>query len=156
PAVRILDGGLKGLGGAPLTAAAAPVTPYPFKAAVRPEILATWEDVSAALGNLAVRIFDVRSAAEYYGENVRGRRGGAIPGAVLREWSLNLDANGRFKPAAELKEIFTELGFSSGDEVIAYCQGGYRAAHAYYALRLAGFDRVSNYLGSWGEWGNRE
>jgi 3-mercaptopyruvate sulfurtransferase SseA len=27
---------------------------------------------------------------------------------------------------------------------------------AYYAPKLARFDRVRNYIGSWGEWGNRE
>jgi thiosulfate/3-mercaptopyruvate sulfurtransferase len=39
--------------------------------------------------------------------------------------------------------------------VISYCQGGYRAAHSYVALRLLGFPRVRNYIGSWKEWGDR-
>lgn len=156
PAVRILDGGLKGFASARLTTVAEPVTPYPFKASVRPEILATYEQVANRLGHRGACLFDVRSEAEYYGENVRARRGGAIPGAINRDWALNLDESGRFKSGAELKAIFEQLGFSTDDEVIAYCQGGYRAAHAYYALRLAGFKKPSNYLGSWGEWGNRE
>jgi thiosulfate/3-mercaptopyruvate sulfurtransferase len=156
PSVRILDGGLKALPDARLTAAAAAMTPYPFKSAVRPEVLATYQQVLDGLGDSRVGIFDVRSEAEYYGENVRARRGGAIPGAINRDWALNLDASGHFKSAAELKQIFAELGFSPGQDIITYCQGGYRAAHTYYALRLAGFARVRNYLGSWGEWGNRE
>ncbi len=41
-------------------------------------------------------------------------------------------------------------------EIIPYCQGGYRAAHAYLALKIAGYPRVRNYLGSWAEWGNRD
>ncbi len=123
---------------------------------MRPEILATYERVWERLGNPGVRIFDVRSEAEYYGENVRARRGGAIPGAIIRDWVLNLGADGRFKSAAELKAAFAQLGFSPDQEIVTYCQGGYRAAHAYYALRLAGFNQVSNYLGSWAEWGNRE
>jgi thiosulfate/3-mercaptopyruvate sulfurtransferase len=156
PAVKILDGGLKALGGARLVTQAAAITPYPFKAAVRPQVLSTWDQVMAALGRPAVRIFDVRSEAEYYGENVRAKRGGAIPGSINRDWDLNLDAEGKFKSPQELKAVFEGLGFSPDEEVIAYCQGGYRAAHAYYALRLAGFAKASNYLGSWGEWGNRE
>jgi thiosulfate/3-mercaptopyruvate sulfurtransferase len=155
PAVRILDGGLKGVAAPRLTAADA-VTPYPFKAAVRPEILANYEQVADRLGRPGVNIFDVRSEAEYYGENVRARRGGAIPGAINRDWALNLDDAGKFRSGAELKAIFEQLGLSPDNEIIAYCQGGYRAAHAYYALRLAGFNKPSNYLGSWGEWGNRE
>jgi thiosulfate/3-mercaptopyruvate sulfurtransferase len=41
-------------------------------------------------------------------------------------------------------------------EVIPYCQGAYRAAHTYLALRLIGYPKVRNYLCSWGEWGNRQ
>ena len=40
-------------------------------------------------------------------------------------------------------------------EVITYCQGGYRAAHSYIALRLLGYPRVRMYIGSWKEWGDR-
>jgi thiosulfate/3-mercaptopyruvate sulfurtransferase len=156
PAVKILDGGLQALSGVGLTQHAASITPYRFKSSVRPEILATYEQVASALGRSGTRLFDVRSEAEYYGENVRARRGGAIPGAINRDWVLNLDAGGKFKSPRELRSAFEALGFSPGDDIIAYCQGGYRAAHAYYALRLAGFARASNYLGSWGEWGNRE
>ena len=48
------------------------------------------------------------------------------------------------------------LGLDPEHEVIPYCQGGYRSANAYIALRMAGYPRVRNYLGSWAEWGNRE
>ena len=40
--------------------------------------------------------------------------------------------------------------------MITYCQGGYRAAHSYLALRLLGYPRVRTYVGSWKEWGDRE
>lgn len=156
PQVKILDGGLKALNKVELAIAADPITPHRFRAAPRPEILAGYEEVAGALGSCEVRIFDVRSDAEYYGENVRAKRGGAIPGAIQRDWVLNLDETGKFKTAAQLKAIFEGLGFSPSQKIITYCQGGYRAAHTYYALRLAGFNRASNYLGSWGEWGNRE
>ena len=39
--------------------------------------------------------------------------------------------------------------------IVTYCQGGYRAAHGYLALRLLGYPRVRNYTGSWKEWGDR-
>ena len=38
---------------------------------------------------------------------------------------------------------------------MTYCQGAYRAAHTYLALRLIDYPRVRNYLGSWKEWGDR-
>jgi len=55
-----------------------------------------------------------------------------------------------------LKAMYAAAGVTPDREVITYCQGGYRAAHAYVALQLAGFDRVRNYTGSWKEWGDRE
>ena len=89
------------------------------------------------------------------GRNIRAVRGGAIPGAVHLEWTRNLDKNGRFKSAAELKAMYEKLGVSPDKEVISYCQGGYRAAHSYLALRLAGYPKLRNYIGSWKEWGDR-
>ena len=86
---------------------------------------------------------------------VRAARGGAIPGAVHLEWTNNLDSNGFFKSADELKQMYAERGISPEKEIIPHCQGGYRSAHTYLALRLIGYPDVRNYLGSWGEWGNR-
>ena len=37
---------------------------------------------------------------------------------------------------------------------ITYCQGGIRAAHVFWALKLAGFSKVLNYDASWREWGS--
>jgi thiosulfate/3-mercaptopyruvate sulfurtransferase len=108
------------------------------------------------LGDPGTAIVDTRSAAEHFGEAVRAGRGGAIPGAVHLEWKQNLRPDGRFKSPEELREMYAALGVTSDREVVTYCQGGYRAAHTYVALHLAGFDRVRNYTGSWKEWGDRE
>ena len=51
--------------------------------------------------------------------------------------------------------MYRKLGVTPDKEAIPYCQGGYRAAHTYLALRLLGFPNVRNYLGSWKEWGDR-
>ena len=153
--VRILDGGLK-LAGAELTADVAPVTPARFNAAPREETFASYRYLVERLGRADVRIFDVRTDEEYFGERVRARRAGALPGAVHLDWVNNVGTDGAFKTPAELRAAFARLGLDPAAEIVPYCQGGYRSANAYYALRLAGFHRVRNYLGSWGEWGNRE
>jgi thiosulfate/3-mercaptopyruvate sulfurtransferase len=101
-------------------------------------------------------IIDTRSDGEYCGTTVRAKRGGAIPGAVHIEWTRNLEPDGRFKPAGELRHMYVNAGVTPDREVITYCQGGYRAAHTYLALRLLGYPRVRTYLGSWKEWGDRE
>ena len=156
PCVRILDGGLNQMADSRLVATPVTVTPSNYQGTPQGGVLATYKHVADHLGHQQVQIFDVRSDEEYFGERVRARHGGAIPGAIHRDWRHNLDDRGTFKPAAQLREEFERMGLRPEREIIPYCQGGYRSANAYYALRLAGYTRVRNYLGSWGEWGNRE
>jgi thiosulfate/3-mercaptopyruvate sulfurtransferase len=120
-----------------------------------PEHLATVEDVLAALERRDVAIVDARSRAEYTGELVRAARGGSIPGAVHLEYTANLTPDGRYRSPAELRTMYEALGVTPDREVITYCQGGYRAAQSWIALRTAGYPRVRSYVGSWNEWGNR-
>jgi thiosulfate/3-mercaptopyruvate sulfurtransferase len=156
PSVRMIDGGLNQLADRKLVTNAIAVTPSNFQGMQQPGALATHQYIADHLGHQEVQIFDVRSDEEYFGERVRARRGGAIPGAIHRDWRHNLDDRGTFKPVEQLRVEFERMGLRPEREIIAYCQGGYRSANAYYALRLAGYPRVRNYLGSWGEWGNRE
>ena len=126
-----------------------------FKANVRPELLATADDVLARLGKAETAIVDARTEAEHNATLIRSARGGRIPGAVHLEWKNNLKPEGSFKSAEDLAAQYAEIGVTPDREVIPYCQGGYRSANTYLALRLIGYPRVRNYLGSWGEWGNR-
>jgi thiosulfate/3-mercaptopyruvate sulfurtransferase len=156
--VRLLDGGFKaweaaGLG---ITRDAGPPPQSAWTGERRAETLATWREVRAALRRKDSVILDTRSEGEYCGTTVRAKRGGAIPGAVHIEWTRNLTADGRFKPSAELRRMYEDAGVTADREVITYCQGGYRAAHSYLALRLLGYPRVRSYVGSWKEWGDRE
>lgn len=157
PHVQVLDGGYVDWvrqGKAVTTECVAPV-PSAWHGTPDPSKLATWRQVFAQLGKPQTAIVDTRSDAEYYGEAVRAKRGGAIPGAVHLEWTNNLQADGRFKPADELRVMYEALGVTPDREVMTYCQGGYRAAHAYLALRILGYPNVRNYTGSWKEWGDR-
>jgi thiosulfate/3-mercaptopyruvate sulfurtransferase len=120
------------------------------------ERLATWRCLRDRLGAADVAVLDTRSDGEYLGTLVRAKRGGAVPGAVHIEWTRNLGEDGAFKPAAELRQMYESVGITPDKEVISYCQGGYRAAHSYLALRLLGYPRVRNYIGSWKEWGDRD
>lgn len=158
PNVSMLDGGFKAwkAAGAPITTdTAPPPKAATFKTAERREVLATADDVLRALNHRETALLDTRSQGEYLGTHVRAARGGAIPGAIHIEWTDNLAPDGRFKSDAELKAMYDRAGITPDKEVISYCQGGYRAAHSYVALRLLGFPRVSNYIGSWKEWGDR-
>ena len=118
--------------------------------------LATWRDLQERLGQSEVVILDTRSDGEYFGTTVRAKRGGAVPGAVHIEWTKNLNSDGEFKSASELVALYEAAGVTAEKEIVSYCQGGYRAAHSYLALRLIGYPRVRNYVGSWKEWSDRE
>jgi thiosulfate/3-mercaptopyruvate sulfurtransferase len=157
-AVSVLDGGFAAWrrAGLPVTTDAAPPVPSTWHGEPDPARLATWREVSERLGKPDTAIVDTRSDEEYYGEAVRAKRGGAIPGAVHLEWKNNLTPGGSYKPVGALREMYAALGVTPDREVVTYCQGGYRAAHSYLALRVLGFPRVRNYTGSWKEWGDRE
>ncbi|HET9468347.1 MAG TPA: sulfurtransferase [Vicinamibacterales bacterium] len=157
PNTRVLDGGFnawvrKGL---PVTQRASKPTPTNWTGTRDAEILAGWREVHERLGQADAVILDTRSDGEYYGTTVRAARGGAVPGAVHLEWTNNLAADGAFKRTDELKDMYERAGVTPDREVVTYCQGGYRAAHSYLALRLLGYPRVRNYIGSWKEWGDR-
>ncbi|MGH7855368.1 MAG: sulfurtransferase [Candidatus Binatia bacterium] len=157
PNVTMLDGGFQGwkAAGAPVTTDAVTPKSSTFKVNERREVLATAGDVLRSLNKKDIALLDTRSAGEYYGTHVRAARGGAIPGAIHIEWTDNLDAEGKFKSNTDLKAMYDKAGISPDKEVVSYCQGGYRSAHSYVALRLLGFPKVRNYIGSWKEWGDR-
>ncbi len=113
-------------------------------------MVAGYAYVMENLGRL--RIVDARSPAEYDGSVVRAARAGHIPGAANIEWSRNLSGDGCFRSSSGLAELYGDI--PKGSEIVTYCQGAYRAANSFIALKRAGFENVRVYLGSWGEWGN--
>ena len=157
PSVRVLDGGVRAWvsSGLPLSLDHVAPVPSGWVGARRTDLLATYREVLERLGSPDAAIVDTRSDGEYLGTIVRSARGGAVPGAIHLEWTHNLGPDGAFKPAAELGAMYERAGITPDREVVTYCQGGYRAAHSYLALRLLGYPRVRNYLGSWREWGDR-
>ena len=158
PHVQVLDGGFGAWkrAGLPVSRDAEAPPKSTWTGTRQPHAIATWRDVRERLGRSDTVIIDTRTDGEYCGTKVRARRGGAIPGAKHIEWTRNLRPDGTFKPADELRAMYEGAGVTPDKEVITYCQGGYRAAHAYLALRLLGYPNLRNYTGSWKEWGDRE
>lgn len=156
PGAKILDGGLQALSGEKLVTEVKSFAAVEYDGTPRDEASASLPYLVDRIGRPEVQIFDVRSDAEYYGERVRAKHGGAIPGSIHLDWTASQDEAGAFKSPDQLRASFEKLGLKPEAEIVPYCQGGYRAAHAYYALKLAGYDKVRNYWGSWGEWGNRD
>lgn len=155
--VRVLDGGWDGwvATGRPVTNACAPaVKPGCFTPRMVSDLLAETADVRAAMDDPNRQILDVRGDAEWQrAEPTASALAGHVPGALHLVWTDVIDpGTHRFRPALDLRTLMVRLGLRREAEIITYCQGGIRAAHAVLALNHAGFPRVRNYEGSWAEW----
>jgi thiosulfate/3-mercaptopyruvate sulfurtransferase len=110
----------------------------------------------------AAALVDVRSPQEFTGEILAPpglpetcQRGGHVPGARNIPWSSACNSDGTFKSADELRELYASQSIDGSKPVIAYCRIGERSSHTWFVLKyLLGFDNVTNYDGSWTEWGN--
>jgi thiosulfate/3-mercaptopyruvate sulfurtransferase len=118
--------------------------------------------VQAAVSAHSAGLVDVRSPQEFSGEILAPpglpetcQRGGHIPGARSIPWGKACNDDGTFKTADELRAVYASEGIDGTKPVIAYCRIGERSSHSWFVLKyLLGFDNVTNYDGSWTEWGN--
>jgi thiosulfate/3-mercaptopyruvate sulfurtransferase len=117
--------------------------------------LATIDYIVENLNSSKIVVLDVRTPAEFYGIDVRAKRGGHIPGSVNVEWKRVLERQGTFKLGPDLIRLYRQAGITGEREVVTLCQTGQRAAHSYFAIRLLGY-KTRMYDGSWEEWGNIE
>ena len=98
------------------------------------------------------QVIDARAPDRFRGENeTLDPVGGHIPGARNRFFKDNLDARGRFKPAAELRAAFAAL-VDDPARAVMQCGSGVTACHNLLALEVAGMHGAALYPGSWSEW----
>ncbi|HET9963414.1 MAG TPA: sulfurtransferase [Nitrospiraceae bacterium] len=98
-------------------------------------------------------IVDARSLEEYFGKEISGiPRPGHIPGAIHVAWSGFLNPDATVRDLAFITAQLDQKGLSPKRETICYCTGGVRSAWLYFVLRIAGYEHVRNYPGSWWEW----
>ena len=148
-AVRVLDGGWSAWVADGREADMSTLTPEPGDFTARPGALPLVEADRVREVDVLV---DARAAERYRGETepidpVAGR----IPGAVNVPSGRNLTGDGRFRPAAELREIYAEVGATPGADVAAYCGSGVTACHDLIAMEVAGIT-AALYPGSWSGW----
>jgi thiosulfate/3-mercaptopyruvate sulfurtransferase len=126
-----------------------------FRPRVRPDLRATASNVLARLGDPLTLILDARDAAQYSGAKRRGPRGGHIPGAMNLPREQFFADTGGFLPLDEIKRRIEAYGVRPDRSTIAYCNGGVAATVLLFNLFRLGFPHLSNYDGSWNEWGPR-
>lgn len=114
----------------------------------------TSDDILRKLGQPAPRVIDARSPDRFRGENETiDPVGGRIPGAWNRFFKDNLDEEGQFKSADQLRREWRErLGDIPADQVVSQCGSGVTACHNLLSLEVAGLGGAALYPGSWSEW----
>ncbi|MDX1442628.1 MAG: sulfurtransferase [Gammaproteobacteria bacterium] len=149
-AVAVLDGGWSAWVDAGMPVADTPVAPPPGAFIAHEPLVKTIsaEEILADLPHENLRLYDARGASRFSGEEEPiDPVAGHIPGAENRPFTGNLDQEGRFLPAARLRERF-----SSNSPVVHYCGSGVTACHNLLAMEVAGLDAGYLYPGSWSGW----
>ena len=163
--VRIMDGGRKKwiAEGRELTTDRSTSPPASYKASAPDRSLRAFlPEVQQAIKTSSAALVDVRSPQEFTGEILAPpglpetcQRGGHIPGAKSIPWARACNDDGTFKSREELVALYGAQGITSDQPVIAYCRIGERSSHSWFVLKyLMGLNNVTNYDGSWTEWGN--
>lgn len=152
PDVSMLDGGINKWRkeGMPIETTSNPYRPSKFSGKINSKIISGYEYIRDNIDRLT--IIDARSAGEYNGTIIRAAQSGHIPNSVNIDWKLNINDDGTFKTDDQLSQLYQ---IPKDSEIVTYCQGAYRAANTFLALKKIGFTNVRVYLGSWGEWGNK-
>jgi len=159
-AVAVLDGGLpawQAAGGAVDSgdeAAPPPAGDFVLQACAAP--VCNTRELARRLGTSGQTVLDARAAARFRGEvEPLDPVAGHVPGALNRPFTDNLGPDGRFKPAAQLREEFTRL-LAGRDpaSVVHHCGSGVSAIPNLLAMEVAGLGRAALYPGSWSEWCN--
>lgn len=130
------------------------VPPATFTARPRDGVIASKEEVLAAVHSGDPWLLDVRRDSEFTGAEKRAARGGHIPGAVNIMWKDALKEDWMLRDADELEDLYANAGFGAETSAITYCQAGVRAAFTHLVLTALGREDVRTYDGSWEEWGN--
>jgi thiosulfate/3-mercaptopyruvate sulfurtransferase len=158
-AVAVLDGGLQAwvaVGGALASGEEAARAPGNFVLREPLVKLVNTATVSAHLNNGKQTLIDARGAPRYRGEvEPLDPVAGHIPGALNRPFNTNLNAEGFFKSADELRAEFVALiGDTQPETVVHHCGSGVSAVPNVLAMEVAGLGRTALYAGSWSEWCN--
>jgi thiosulfate/3-mercaptopyruvate sulfurtransferase len=153
-AVAVLDGGLPAWTASGMWLSAE-LRGKPYGDFIARPSLVTTVDVSALLDNLdsqALTVVDARAPDRFRGENETiDPVGGHIPGAKNRFFKHNLQEDGHFKPAAQLREEWQSV-IDSPQSAVMQCGSGITACHNLLALEVAGLPGAALYPGSWSEW----
>ncbi|HZN47813.1 MAG TPA: sulfurtransferase [Ramlibacter sp.] len=152
--VSVLDGGFQKWQseGRPLeTGAPRAQAPRAFTARMRPEMVATREDILAAVGRGETCTVNALRPEQHAGTGgVHYGRRGHITGSVNIPALHHIRPDNTFRDADELRALFAPA--LAAPEVLTYCGGGIAATSVALVLAMLGHERVKVYDNSLTEW----
>lgn len=155
--VAVLDGGWKAWTAQhlPVTGGSVHGTSRPFtrRAALSHPVDTAFVATLSAAGK-GGHLVDARAPARYAGYNEPiDKVAGHIPGAINIPFERNLNDQGTFRTAQQLRELYTpHLPPAGAHDLVAMCGSGVTACHTLLALEHAGLPGAKLYAGSWSEW----
>jgi thiosulfate/3-mercaptopyruvate sulfurtransferase len=157
--VAVLDGGLQAwqaAGGAVSSGTESTKNASNYALAPVGYAQAAIETVASNLGRATQTLIDARGAPRFRGEvEPLDPVAGHIPGALNRPFTANFGADGKFKPADQLRaEFLALLGDRDPATVVHHCGSGVSAVPNLLAMEVAGLGRTALFAGSWSEWSN--
>jgi len=125
--------------------------------AERKELLATSNDVVAAIKNGSAQLVDTRSLAQYFGAYKKSYvyAKGHIPGAkpFPNEMLTQPSVPAIFTPLKTLSALASELKIDTGKNIITYCNSGQLASGSWFVFsELMGHEDARLYDGSMHQW----
>jgi thiosulfate/3-mercaptopyruvate sulfurtransferase len=152
----VLDGGLDQWRAEARPLQSGPPAGYPattFTARPRPGLFTDSGAVKAALGRPDHVIVNALGPQFYRGlEPSRYGRPGRIPGSVNVPAASLTQPSKELIPPPEAEAKFAAQGIAKDKHVIAYCGGGISATVDLFLLHQLGYDNLTLYDGSMGEW----
>ena len=144
--------------GRPVSTEPGSYPPAEFVPDPRPELIATKEDVLAAINDEETRLINALSEAEHTGDPSfphHYTRPGHIPTSENVPFTGVIDLGGTsaYLDPEQLRAQYGAAGAFDGDKVITYCGGGIAASQAAFLLTLLGAEKIALYDGSLTEWG---
>lgn len=130
------------------------VIPAKFESRVHNELVVDTEEVDFARRERCSVLIDARPEQRFAGEREPlDKVAGHIPGAINWVYEENLDFDGTYLPAEELRESYLKLMHDlKPNQVIHTCGSGVTACHNMLAMEIAGLHGSKLYAGSWSEW----
>ncbi|WKJ91828.1 sulfurtransferase [Methylomonas montana] len=154
--VAVLDGGFGHWQkqAMPITTALPKIATSPFRVYLDNRQWLSAAEVEDGLARRKIALIDARAPERFRGQQEPiDPVAGHVPKALNRPLQTNLDKDGLFLSADQLRQQFSRLVAPlPSEQVVHMCGSGVTACHNLLAMEIAGLSGSKLYAGSWSEW----